>query len=561
MKEMTPTEKFLRARDFLLEHRTDYEIAYRDFQPPEFDEFNWAIDFFDVQAKNNEAPALWLVEETGAEIKLSFSEMSARSNKIANFFRALNVRRGDSVLVMLGNQLEIWETMLASIKLGAVIIPCTPLLTADDLADRIKRGQVRAVLTNSSETGKFSAVNGDFVKICVGESRDDWVSYADAFREDAVFVPEGVTKAADPLLLYFTSGTTSNPKLVLHSHQSYPVGHLSTMYWIGLRPGDLHFNISSPGWAKHAWSSFFAPWNAGAAVFVYNYERFNARTVLEVVNRCRVTSLCAPPTVWRMLVQENLADYRGGLRELVGAGEPLNPEIIEQVERAWNLTIRDGYGQTETTAQIGNSPGQPLKSGSMGKPLPGYKVVLLDADGELATEGEVALDLSLARPAGLMLGYRDDPEKNAEAMRDGFYRTGDTAILDADGYFIFVGRNDDIFKSSDYRISPFELESILIEHESVTEAAVVPSPDAIRLSVPKAFVVLSEGCPADSATALSIFNHCRARLSPYKRIRRIEFRDLAKTLSGKIRRVELRRAEENRDLETRQPLEFWEEDF
>ncbi len=557
---MNPTQKFLLARDFLLEHRLDYETAYRNFQPPVFDEFNWAIDFFDVQAKDNEATALWIVEENGQELKLSFNEMSARSNQVANFFRSLGIKRGDHVLMMLGNQVEIWETMLAALKLGLIVIPSTSLLTIDDLSDRIKRGKAKMVITNYSEIEKFSGIDSPLVKISVGGASGQWNLYQNAFTEGSSFEPEGVTKATDPLLLYFTSGTTSKPKLVLHSHQSYPVGHLSTMYWVGLRPNDIHFNISSPGWAKHAWSSFFAPWNAGATVFVYNYERFNAKKVLETISRCRVTTLCAPPTVWRMLIQENLSDYRVNLREIVGAGEPLNPEIIEQVRRSWNITIRDGYGQTETTAQIGNSPGQTVKEGSMGRALPGYKVMLLDVDGNPTREGEVSLDLSESC-IGLMLGYKDDAEKNTEAMRDGFYHTGDIAVRDDEGYLTFIGRNDDIFKSSDYRISPFELESILLEHEAVAEAAVVPSPDSVKLCVPKAFIVLRAESSDDSETAVSIFRHCHERLAPYKRVRRIEFSELPKTISGKIRRVELRKAEEMRDSESRSELEFREEDF
>jgi acetyl-CoA synthetase len=316
---MNPTQNFFQARDFLLAHRLDYETAYRNFQPPEFDEFNWALDFFDAQAAGNETAALWIVEEDGPELKLSFAEMSRRSNRVANFFRAHGLRRGDHVLVMLGNQLEIWETMLAAIKLGLIVIPCSTLLTPADLADRIRRGRANLVVTNFSEIDKFSGIGDALVKISVGGAAGDWIPYQDAFSESDSFAAEGVTKAADPLLLYFTSGTTSKPKLVLHSHRSYPVGHLSTMYWIGLKPGDVHFNISSPGWAKHAWSSFFAPWNAGATVFVYNYERFNAKKVLETLQRCRVTTLCAPPTVWRMLIQENLAEYQSSLREIVGA--------------------------------------------------------------------------------------------------------------------------------------------------------------------------------------------------------------------------------------------------
>src|SRR5438128_1812938 len=281
------------------------------------------------------------------------------------------------------------------------------------------------------------------------------------------------------------------------------------MYWIGLQPGDVHLNIASPGWAKHAWSNVFAPWIAEATVFLYNYSRFDAKALLEQISRSGVTSFCAPPTVWRMLIQEDLAAWKVPLREVVGAGEPLNPEVIEQVRRAWGLTIRDGFGQTETTAQVGNTPGQPVKPGSMGRPLPGYTVALLDPiTGRLADEGEICLDLS-ARPLGLMVGYSDDPDRTAEVMRDGYYHTGDVAARDADGYITYVGRADDVFKASDYRISPFELESILIEHEAVAEAAVVPAPDSIRLAVPKAYVVLAAGWEPSAATAETILRFCR----------------------------------------------------
>jgi acetyl-CoA synthetase len=361
--------------------------------------------------------------------------------------------------------------------------------------------------------------------------------------------------------LYFTSGTTSKPKLVAHTHQSYPVGHLSTMYWIGLQPGDVHWNISSPGWAKHAWSCFFAPWNAQATVFVFNYARFNAAQVLDTVTRCGVTTLCAPPTVWRMLVQEDLGARHTQLRELVGAGEPLNPEIIERFRAAWGITIRDGFGQTETTCQIGNSPGQPVKPGSMGRPLPGYRITLLDHDDQPAEEGQIALELA-ARPLGLMTGYAGNPGETERAMQGGFYRTSDLAERGADGYYTYIGRADDVFKASDYRLSPFELESVLIEHEAIAEAAVVPSPDPLRLAVPKAFVTIRAGFAADRQTARSVFEYCRAHLAPYKRIRRIEFTELPKTISGKIRRVELRRREAARtDLTQRGVLEFWEEDY
>jgi acetyl-CoA synthetase len=376
----------------------------------------------------------------------------------------------------------------------------------------------------------------------------------------ARFAPDGETRATDPLLLYFTSGTTAKPKLVLHSHQSYPVGSLSTMYWIGLQPGDIHLNISSPGWAKHAWSCVFTPWVAEACVFMLNQPRFNAKNLLDALQRYRVTTFCAPPTVWRMVIQEDFASYKMVLREVVGAGEPLNPEVIEQIKSAWGLTIRDGYGQTETTLQIGNFPGQAVTPGAMGKPAPGYVVRLLDADGAEQDEAEVCLALA-PRPLGLMQGYQGDDSAVVPVAGD-VYRTGDVALCDSDGCYTYVGRADDVFKAADYRISPFELESALIEHVAVAEAAVVPSPDPMRLAVPKAFVALAGNHVPTRDTALDIFRHCRATLAPFKRIRRLEFAELPKTISGKIRRVELRTGEaERRAAGQRAEAEFWEEDF
>lgn len=556
---MTPYQRFAQARDFLQQHRTDYDTAYAGYQVPQFDNFNWALDFFDQEAKDNQTPALWVVEEDGSEQKISYADMAARSSQVAQYLEDCGVKRGDRVLLMLPNRVELWEIMLAGIKLGAVLVPTTMLVSTADLQDRMERGQVKHVIAQVSEAHKFEGITGNFTRIAVGGSIDGWRDFSECRQVLSVFAPKGVTRATDPLLLYFTSGTTARPKLVLHSHQSYPAGHLSTMYWIGLEKGGVHWNISSPGWAKHAWSCFFAPWNAGATVFIYNYERFSAKAALETVQRCGVTSLCAPPTVWRMLIKEDLSQWQPPLRELVGAGEPLNPEVIEQVERAWGIRIRDGFGQTETTAQIGNPPGQLVKPGSMGRPLPGYKIALLDVDDQPAQEGEIAVQLD-AQPIALMLGYEGDEDKTAEVMRAGFYHTGDTATVDEDGYYFYVGRNDDVFKSSDYRISPFELESVLIEHEQVLEAAIVPSPDPVRLSVPKAFITLRQGVEPSRELAREIFAFARERLAPYKRIRRIEFRELPKTISGKIRRVELRKAEAARD-ETTTGIEFREEDL
>jgi acetyl-CoA synthetase len=445
-------------------------------------------------------------------------------------------------------------------RLGATVIPATTLLQSADLSDRFERGRVRAVIADSRLADRFAGLAGTTLRIAVPGPVPGWHSLEGSRSLPARYLPGAPTRADDLLLLYFTSGTTARPKLVGHTQTSYPVGHLSTAYWIGLRPGDVHLNLSSPGWAKHAWSSFFAPWNAEATVLAYQYERFSAPALLDQLVRCKVATFCAPPTVWRMLVQEDLGRWRVALREAVSAGEPLNPEVIERVQSAWNLTIRDGFGQTETTAIVGNPPGEPLKPGSMGRPLPGYAVTLLTPEGQVGEEGELCLELA-PRPAGLMQGYLEDEARHAEAMRGGRYHTGDVVRRDAEGYITYVGRMDDVFKSSDYRISPFELESVLIEHAAVAEAAVVPSPDALRLAVPKAFIVLAAGARADAATARSIFAHVRARVSPFKRVRRIEFGELPKTISGKIRRIELRQAEHARSPgEARRPAEFWEED-
>lgn len=562
MTASRPATAFFASREFILKHRTDYETAVREFEWPAEERFNWALDYFDAVAARNDRPALHIVEEDGTETIRSFAELSATSNRVANFLRELGTRKGDCLMLMLGNEVALWETLLAAIKLGVVVTPATTLLTTADLQDRVDRGRVRHVVTSAVSVSKFAGVDGTFSRIAVGDTAAGWHRYDSARHAAAAFTTHDATRASDPMLLYFTSGTTASPKLVVHTHQSYPIGHLSTLYWIGLQTGDRHWNISSPGWAKHAWSSFFAPWNAEATVFILNYSRFNAKTVLNALVQHQVTTLCAPPTVWRMLIQEPLGNYRVALREVLSAGEPLNPEVIGQVQRAWGLTIRDGYGQTETTAQIGNSPGQPVKAGSMGRPLPGYDVVLVDPGGHVSErEGEICLRLD-ARPLGVTDGYVDDDAKTSDAMRDGYYHTGDIASRDDDGYFTFVGRADDVFKASDYRLSPFELESVLIEFPAVAEAAVVPSPDPLRHAVPKAFVTLAAGFSPSRELASEILAHCRDRVAPYKRIRRIEFAALPKTISGKIRRVELRQAEaDRRAAGERGTHEFFEEEL
>jgi acetyl-CoA synthetase len=560
---VNPTEELRAARDLLLAQRDDYNAARTEFRWPRPDNFNFATDWFEavLAAEHPERTALKIIEDDGREDSWTFAGLAARAEQVAGWLRAEGVRPGMRILLLLGNQVELWECTLAAMKLGITIIPGSTLLASADLRDRIERGQVDAVIAQSQVTDRFADVHGGYLRIAVGAPVRGWVRYSDSEQSLQPAITDVVTSADDPLLLYFTSGTTALPKLVEHTHTSYPIGHLSTMYWIGLRPGDVHLNVSSPGWAKHAWSCVFAPWLAGATICIYNFNRFDAAAMLNVIRDAKVTTFCAPPTVWRMLIQQDLAQWQTSLREVVGAGEPLNPEVIEQVQRGWGLTIRDGFGQTESSLQIGNSPGQLVKVGSMGRPMPGFEIELVDPiTGELADEGEICVACSPERPVGLMTGYTGDDARNDDAFAGGRYHTGDVASRDADGYITYIGRTDDVFKASDYRISPFELESVLIEHPQVAEAAVVPSPDELRLAVPKAFVALVAGSTPSKELAGDILRHAREQLAPYKRIRRIEFADLPKTISGKIRRVELRTAEAER-RGARSDTEYREEDF
>lgn len=561
---MTSSETlvFAAARDLLVRHRDDYARAMAEFRWPVLPQFNWALDHFDGLARHNSSTALRIVGDDGSDFTRSFEDLRVASDRAANFLRAQGIRRGDRLLVMLPNRVELWELMLAAMKLGAVLSPATTLLSEADLSDRITRGQMRAVIVDADFVDRFAGLADGCIRIQVNGQASGWVDYAAAADASEGFQPEGETSSGDPCVLYFTSGTTSKPKMVQHSHYSYPVGHLSTLYWLGLQADDVHLNISSPGWAKHAWSCFFAPWTIGATVFVYNQGRFDAKATLATLVRCGVTTLCAPPTAWRALILEDLKQYPVQLRELVSAGEPLNPEVIERVKAAWGLAIREGYGQTESTAMLGNPPGQPLRYGSMGRPLPGYEIDLLDLEGQPADEGEVSVRLT-PRPAGIMTGYAGNAERTRKALGGGHYGTGDVASRDADGFFWFVGRTDDVFKSSDYRISPFELESALMEHDAVAESAVVESPDSKRLCVPKACVILKSGVPPSAETARAILEFTRERLAPYQKIRVIEFcSELPKTVSGKIRRTELRAAEAaRRAVGERTEHEYFETDF
>ena len=551
---------FREARDRLLELEHDYHGARAAFSWPRPHEFNWALEWFDAELAAGEHGRKVALKVIGERVETrTFAELARESSRLANGLRSLGAKRGDRLLMMLGVVPELWATMLASMKLGLVLIPAMPTLGQADIADRIERGQAKYLVAHGADAEKFDGLVDGVARVAVGETPTGWLSYSALLGGSEVFTPDAPTKADDPMLLYFTSGTTARSKLVVHTHVSYPIGHLSTMYGLGLKSGDAHLNISSPGWAKHAWSSFFAPWNAGATIVALAL-RFEPRAALDALVEHQVTVFCAPPTVWRMLIQHDLRQWKVVLREVNAAGEPVNPEIIEQVGRAWGLPLRDSYGQTETTMMIGNSPGQRVVPGSMGRPLPGYRVVLIDADGLESDSGEVALPLR-PRSAGLMSGYQNEHGR-LMPIEGEYYRTGDVASRDADGYITFIGRADDVFKSSDYRLSPFELESVLIEHASVAEAAVVPAPDPVRYTIAKGYVALAQGCAPDRETAAAIFKHMRSRLSSYKLVRRLEFFELPKTVSGKIRRVELRQRESAlAERGQRAEAEFRIEDF
>ncbi|GAA3027124.1 AMP-binding protein [Microbacterium dextranolyticum] len=559
---LTPAGAAYRAaRDLLLENAHDLDAARTAFEWPDVgDHFNWAVDWFDGIAEDNDTVALRIAEEDGSEASVTFDDLRRQSNRVANWLRAHGVGRGDRVMLMLDNRMELWEAMLAIMKIGAVMLPTSIVLGPDDLAERIERAEIRAVIADAQDAAKFDDLDPSLVRIVAGGSRDGWQTFddADLASDDAPGVEVASTDAA---IIYFTSGTTSRPKMVEHTHLTYPVGHLSTMYWIGVRPGDVHMTISAPGWGKHAWSLFFSPWIAGATVFVYNYTRFDPVALATQLDRVGVNTFCAPPTVWRMLIQASLEKRPHALRELLSAGEPLNPEVIATIERWWGIQIRDGYGQTELTAVIGNTPGTPLKPGSMGRPLPGNDIVLIDpVTGEEADEGEICLPTVPVRPLNLTPGYLGEPERTAKVEHDGLFHTSDVAVRDADGFLTFVGRTDDVFKASDFKVSPFEVESILLTHPAVAEAGVVGAPDPVRLNVVKAYVQLSATATPDAETARAILAHAREHMPPYMRVRRVEFAELPKTISGKIRRVELRDREIARAGE-RIETEFRESDF
>jgi acetyl-CoA synthetase/medium-chain acyl-CoA synthetase len=517
-------------------------------EPPSH--YNFSRDVMDHWAQQRpEATALWWVNETGApEQKFTFAQLRESSRRAASFFHQLGIQRGDRVLIILPRLPQWWIALLGLIRLGAVPIPGTPLLTTKDIRYRIETAGVTALLTDGEGASKAEELPIEY-RLLVGSDRPGWVNFEAGLRQaDPDFECEP-TRHDEPGLLYFTSGTTGQPKMVLHTQASYGLAHrLTGELWLDLKPNDVHWCLTDTGWAKAAWSSFFGPWQMGACIFVVDARgKFDPAATLQTLARYPITTWCAPPTALRLLVREDLGAYRfPSLRHCVSAGEPLNPEVIETWKAATGLTLYEGYGQTETVCLIANvrSRGDEVRFGSMGKPLPGFTVALLDDSlNELpaGAEGEVAVRVRPNRPLGLFQEYWQNPAENASRFRSDWYLTGDRATRDADGYYWFVSRADDVIKSAGYRIGPFEVESALVEHPSVLEAAVVGLPDPVRGQLVKAFVVLRrEQVPAPELKR-ELQEHCKRVTAPYKYPREIEFvTELPKTISGKIRRVELR---------------------
>lgn len=514
-------------------------------------DFNWAYDVVDRWGEDPQKLAMRWLGPTGEERTITFAEFKERTNRLANALANLGLTRGDRVFLMLPRVVGWWESILGVMKIGAVTMPGTSLLTPKDIAFRISSSEARAIITDADGAAKLDQVRDkcptlDF-PIVVGEAREGWLTFEDLVASGSAERERLPTPSDDPCMLYFTSGTVGNPKMVMHTHASYPIGHRVTgKYWLALTPDDLHWNMSDTGWAKAAWSSLFGPWNMGAALFVHDGRgKYNPRESLELLQRYPITSICAAPTIYRLLVQEDLKAYSfPHLRSCVGAGEPLNPEVIDVWQEATGHTIRDGYGQTESVLLCGNLPGQEVRFGSMGKPAPGFNLAVIDDEGNPLPprkEGDLAIKVKPDRPVGLFKEYWRNPNYTASVFRGDWYMTGDRAYVDDDGYYWFVGRADDVIISAGYRIGPFEVESALIEHPAVAEAAVVAKPEASRGAIVKAYVILTTGYQPSAELAHEIQEFVKQNTAPYKYPREIEFvTDLPKTVSGKIRRVELR---------------------
>ncbi len=576
MKDFTKdAQKFIRLRNEV-QNTENYTDIFNQFEWPEVKEFNWGTDYFDIISENNKKTALIYADSEGNEIKVSFDKMRRRSNRCANFLTKLGIEKGDRVLMMMDTSVETYELFLGIIKTGGVIIPASTLLSPSDVGDRIERGDVKFVVAHNKFRERVNnageALQNLKAQICVEQTNENcelgndtsWINFKDIKNYNDTFVPNFTTLATDTMFMFFTSGTTSKPKLVIHPH-NYPFGHLTTMYWLDLQKNDVHYNISSPGWAKFAWSSFITPWNAESTIFTFNYSAFDPKKTLELIEKYKISSLCAPLSVWKLFLLQDLSKYNLSLKKIVSAGEPLNPEVSNKVKQVTGLELREGYGQTETTALIYTPKGMTVPEGSMGKVSPGYRIKIVDEklkEVQRGTDGQIAVEITPVRPLGLLEGY-DDDEKNNEIFKNGLYLTGDTAYMNSDGFVFFIGRSDDVFKSLDYRISPFEVESEIMEHPAVLEVAVIPTVDNRDRIVPKAYIVLKPGFSMGSEMALELFRFIRGNMAPYKRPRSIEFmKEFPKTISAKVMRKDLRKFDLKLKTEKKRgDFEFLEKDF
>ena len=520
--------------------------------------FNWVRDVFEpliVQANADRNMIELVTDKPSEAITITYKQGSEKCNQLLNFLRNQNVQQGDDIFIMCGLNEGLWISYLAAIKGGLILIPAASILTVNDIVYRFQKASPKVIIADKDNAEKMEQALLQYnhpvkVKLLLDGEKDGWISYSVINKEEKEAIASDTNKD-DDLFWFFTSGTTGMPKVVVHTQSSYPLGHLTTAAWIGLKAGDKHFNISQPGWAKFAWSCIFAPLNVGATAFAYVPKgRFVAGSYLKVIQNHEVTTLCAPPTALRMLINENLNEYRFSLRECVSAGEPLNAEVIKIWKDGTGIEIRDGYGQTESTCMICNLPGSHIRFGSMGKPTFIYDTLIADAEGnELPVHetGQIAVRMHPEKFRGIFKSYIGDDEKQKQVFKHGLYYTGDKAYKDEDGYYWFVGRDDDVIKSSDYRIGPFEIESVLLEIDEILESAVVGSPHPIKGQEVKAFVVLVPGVDGTKELSDKIFYYCRKHLAPYKVPRLLEFvTELPKTISGKIRRIELRAAEEQK---------------
>lgn len=531
---------------------TDYEQARATFQWACPERFNFSRDVIDRWASDPERQAMLWVDDNGNEERRSFADIRDASCRVANALSSAGVQRGDTVIVVMGRELAWWEILAGCLRMGAIASPGTTQLSARDIAYRVNAAGATAVIADGPNAAKLDTVLDECptlkALITTAGADGQWLEYSAITASASTQFETADTAATDEALCYFTSGTTGYPKMCMHAH-SYGLAHITTgRYWLDLSDKDLHWNCSDNGWAKAAWSSFFGPWNCGATLFVHHTQGFSAARTLELLQQYPITTFCGAPTIYRMFVQQDLSQYHfANLRHCVGAGEPLNPEVIETWRRHTGLTIKDGYGQTETVLLCGNYPSIEARFGSMGKPAPGIDLAVIDDAGNPlppGKEGDVAVRVSPERPLGLFLEYKGNPEKTAACFKGDWYLTGDRAMTDDDGYFWFVGRSDDVILSAGYRIGPFEVESALLEHPAVAESAVVASPDADRGEVVKAFVVLAPGHDGNDALIKTLQDHVKQVTAPYKYPRKIEFvEQLPKTVSGKIRRVELRERE------------------